>query len=256
MSRPLPDWNLPPGVNRGLWESLHDADAAKHYDAGLAGSVLVSLDVAFARQHFPRPGRLLDLGCGTGRLLREFARRGDGVIGVDLSEEMLRVAGEKAAAEGLMIDRVRANLVQLDCFADDSFDYAACLFNTLGIVTGASNRRRVVGHVYRLLRPGGTFVLHGHNRWFNVWDPSGRRWLLRELLRFGSERNWSMPAHEQATGWPMHLFTRDELCQLVTGAGFELAEVRAVGLCGALTFPRWLGGVRAYGYLAAARKPG
>lgn len=250
-----PDWQLPPGVSRGLWASLRDADAARRYDAGLAESTLISLDLAFAQRHFPRPGRLLDLGCGSGRLLMPFARQGFQVLGVDLSEEMLRIAGEKAAAEGLSIHRLKANLVQLNCLADGAFDCAACLFNTLGIVAGPSHRRQVVDHVYRLLRPGGVFVLHGHNRWFNIWNSSGRKWLLLEWFRFG-RRDWSMPAHQRATGWPMHLFTRRELCGLLTDAGFALAEARAIGLHGELPWPSWFGGARAYGYLLAGRKPG
>src|SRR2546430_13177372 len=95
---------------------------------------------------------------------------------------MLAVAGEKAAASGLAIHRVQANLTQLDCLADQSFDYAACLFSTLGMVIGAEQRRRVVAHAARLLRPGGKFILHVHNRWFNVWDAAGRSWLWRDLL--------------------------------------------------------------------------
>ena len=110
MDQPLPDWQLPPGVTRGLWSSLQDAEAARRYDEGLVGSRLLEVDVAFARRHFARPGRLLDLGCGTGRLLLPFARQGFPVLGVDLSEEMLRVAGSKAAAAGLAIQRVKANL--------------------------------------------------------------------------------------------------------------------------------------------------
>lgn len=255
MSPSLPDWQLPPGTNRGLWDSFGDRDAARHYDAGLADSTLVSFDVNFARRHFPQPGRLLDLGCGTGRLLLAFAQIGYPVFGVDLSEEMLRIVGEKADEKRLPVHRLRANLVQLDCLADGSFDYAACMFNTLGIVAGAANRRRVIGHVYRLLRPGGTFVLHGHNCWFNVWNPAGRRWLLRQIFRPGLDRDWSMPAHEQATGWPMHLFTRRELCRLLTDVEFQLLDVRPIGLHGELSWPSWFGGLRAYGYLLAARKP-
>ena len=37
--------------------------------------------------------------------------------------------------------------------------------------------------LFRLLRPGGRFILHVHNRWFNAWDRSGRAWLLRDWLR-------------------------------------------------------------------------
>ena len=43
-------------------------------------------------QHCQPPGRLLDLGCGTGRLLIHAARRGYAPVGVDLSAEMLAVA--------------------------------------------------------------------------------------------------------------------------------------------------------------------
>lgn len=99
------DWQLPPGVNRGLWDYVHSAGVARGYDAGLAGTPLFDADRRFVERHCPRPGRLIDLGCGTGRLLVPFARRGFRVLGVDLSEEMLRVAGEKAAAAGVAIHR-------------------------------------------------------------------------------------------------------------------------------------------------------
>ena len=83
---------MPPGVNRGLWDYLHDPAVARNYDAGLAGVSLPDVDVRFVEEHCPRPGWLLDLGCGTGRLLVPFARRGYPVVGVDLSREMLAVA--------------------------------------------------------------------------------------------------------------------------------------------------------------------
>src|SRR5207248_11448713 len=92
---PPPDWRLPPGVGRGLWDYLHDPAVARGYDAALAGSALLRADQDFVGRHCPRPGRLIDLGCGTGRLLLPFARRGFWVLGVDLSAEMLKVAREK-----------------------------------------------------------------------------------------------------------------------------------------------------------------
>src|SRR6516165_4526628 len=169
------DWQLPPGVDRGLWDYFHDSD--------LADCHLLKVDQEFALRHFPRPGRLLDLGCGTGRLLIPFARLGYWTVGVDLSREMLKVAGEKAAAAGVVVHLLQANLVDLAGLDDGAFDYAACLFSTLGMVLGADLRRRVLEHVYRLLQPGGKFVLHVHNRWFNFWNPQGRRWLVRDVLR-------------------------------------------------------------------------
>lgn len=254
------DWQLPPGVSRGLWDYLHDTDLARSYDQRLAGTPLLALDLCFAERHFPRPGRLLDLGCGTGRLLVPFALRGFRVLGVDLSAPMLRVAGEKAAAARVVVDRIKANVVALDCLADGSFDYAACLFSTLGMVAGAAERRRVVAHAHRLLRPGGTFILHVHNYWFNLWDRHGWKWLMLDLVRSlfqgGESGDRPMPAHHGIAGLTLHHFTRREAVRLLLAAGFEIVEVRPVSLRadGELPWPHWFGCLRSYGYLLAARR--
>jgi SAM-dependent methyltransferase len=257
---PPADWQLPPGVNRGLWDYLHDPAVARHYDAGLAGSTLFEVDEAFVAEHCPRPGRLLDLGCGTGRLLLAFARRGYWTLGVDLSAAMLTVAAEKAAAAGATVHLLQANIAELDGVAEASFDYAACLFSTLGMVLGAEPRRRVVAHAFRLLRPGGRFVLHVHNRWFNAWNGPGRAWLLNNgfqaLLGRAEGGDRAMPVHQGTAGLTLHLFTQREAVRLLTAAGFRVVEVRPVSLRpdGRLSWPWWFGGLRAYGYLLAAEK--
>jgi SAM-dependent methyltransferase len=259
--RPPADWQLPPGVNRGLWDYLHSPSVARDYDASLAGSSLFSADESFVERHCPKPGRLIDLGCGTGRLLLALGRRGYRVLGVDLSAEMLLVACAKAKASGVPVDLVQANLAELDALPDGSFDYAACLFSTLGMVMGADVRRRVVSHVFRILRPGGRFVLHVHNRWFNARDPAGRRWLARSLLdslfRKESAGDRQMPAHQGVAGLTLHLFTRREAVRLLEGAGFCVLKVQSVGLsAGAeLKWPGWFAWLRAYGYLLAAERP-
>src|SRR5262249_8738368 len=192
----------------------------------------------------------------TGRLLVAFAATGFWGLGVDLSEDMLRVTGEKADAAGVRVHRLQANLVELDAVADQSFDYAACLFSTLGMIAGADARARVVRHAYRALRPGGRFVLHVHNRWFNVWDPQGRAWLVRDLLRSlgrkpGGDR--LMPVHQGVAGLTLHLFTRREAVRLLRKAGFRLLDVQPLSLRpdGRLPWPAWFGWLRAYGYLLA-----
>ena len=78
----LPDWQLPPGVDRGLWDYLHSLEMVAGYDAQTAASPLAAADVRYCEAWFPTPGRLIGLGCGTGRLAIHFARKGYACTGV------------------------------------------------------------------------------------------------------------------------------------------------------------------------------
>jgi SAM-dependent methyltransferase len=255
------NWQLPPGVNRNLWDYLHDPAIARGYDDSVADCRLMAADLDFIQKHCPNPGSLLDLGCGTGRILLPLAGKGYWVVGVDLSDQMLKVAWEKAAAAGLTIRLLQANLVDLAGLADESFDHGICMFSTLGMVVGARERRRAVNHVYRVLRRGGTFILHVHNLWSNLRNRHTRRRLvfdwMRSLLGRGRASDCVMPAHLGIGGLTLHLFTRREATKLLRAAGFRVREVHPLSsrADGRLPLPALFGRLRAFGYLIAASKP-
>lgn len=257
--REMADWKLPKGVSREVWQYAQSEQAARAYDAALAGSPLHRADQRFAERHLPAKGRLVDLGCGTGRLLIPFAQRGGWVLGVDLSAEMLCLAGEKASAAGVAIARLQANLVELDCLADASFDSAACLFSTIGMIAGAAERRQFIAHVHRILRPNGRLVLHVHNRWFNFWDAAGRRWLLRDVFRqlLRTSDAGDRPVPEGVIGFALHHFSRREAVRMLRDGGFRVREVLPVGATADATVRSawWFDSLRSYGYLVAAEKP-
>jgi SAM-dependent methyltransferase len=258
---PPADWQLPPGISRGVWDYLHDSTTARRYDESLAGTPLLDVDRQFVERHCSPPGRVIDLGCGTARVGIPMAQRGHRVTGVDLSQEMLRAAGDKATAAGVRMDRVQANIVEMDGFRDGQFDYALCLFATLGMVFGMEARRRVLANAFRLLRPGGTLVLHVHARWHHLRTATGRRWLTGDCVRSALGRpgagDWPMPHHNGQPGWVMHLFTRRELLRFVKAAGFETTEFLPISSTAdaRLRWPRLFPGLRAYGFLVAGRKP-
>jgi SAM-dependent methyltransferase len=240
-----PDWQLPPGTDRGLWDYVSSERVAREYDAALAGTPLLELDLRFAERHFPTPGRLVDLGCGTGRLLIHFARRGFVCLGVDLSDAMLDVVREKAERAGLSIERLQANLVEVDALSDASFDYAACLFSTLGMIRGRDHRARFLRHVRRIVKPGGVFVLHAHNAGYRFGRVGNR----------GPEPgDRTMPQHRGGADLTLHHFSRRELVAELAAAGFWVREILPVSTRPDGRLPaKWLlPGLRAYGFLMAA----
>jgi SAM-dependent methyltransferase len=244
----IPDWQLPPGVDRGLWDYLHAADMVSGYDSQMAASPLAKADVAFCDESFQTPGRLLDLGCGTGRLCRHFAAKGYECVGVDLSDEMLAVAKDEVCGlsgeASHRITLVTANFVEPLTLPDASFDYAACLFSTLGMVRGAENRVKVLENVFRLLKPGGKFVLHVHNRRFR-----GLGW-WRALFGSGDV---TMPQAYGGAPLTLHHFTPQEVAGLYLDIGFRTLEIRCLRIDG--TPSRW-DPWGTYGYLWLAERPG
>jgi SAM-dependent methyltransferase len=242
----IPDWQLPPGTDRGLWDYVSSERVAREYDAALAGTPLLEIDLQFAERFFTAPGRLVDLGCGTGRLLFHFAPRGFACVGVDLSEAMLDIVRAKAKQQAVDVECLQANLVELDELPAASFDYAACLFSTLGMIRGRENRRRFLGHVRRILKPGGVFVLHAHNYGFRFRSKLGK-----PGLEAGDR---TMPQHRGGAELTLHHFTRGELLGELATAGFHVRECVPIStqIDGRLRMPWLLPRLRAYGFLVAA----
>jgi ubiquinone/menaquinone biosynthesis C-methylase UbiE len=247
----IPDWQLPSGVDRGLWDYLHSAEMVATYDEQMRASPLAAEDMAFCEKTFSVPGRLLDLGCGTGRLCVHFASRGFDCVGVDLSEEMLAKAQEnrKAAEQRGSVSFVKGNLVDLTEIPPASFDYAACLFSTLGMIDGNENRAKVVDNAFRVLKPGGRFVLHVHNRYFYGL---GWRTVLGQAAKswFGQAGDIQMPQAYGGAPLTLHHFTRREAVNLLQQSGFEVREVFAVDSKGKAAWPRW----KVYGWLMLAER--
>ncbi|MGD9648089.1 MAG: class I SAM-dependent methyltransferase [Pirellulales bacterium] len=256
MNRPrIADWQLPAGVTRSMWDYAHADHIADDYDGYFAYNSLFDYDRDVVLDELREPGVVLDLGCGTGRLLVPLAERGHTCVGVDLSLPMLRVVGEKARAGNLPIHRVQANLAELRCFRPASIDYALLMFSTLGMIRGSRDRQQVLGHVRQLLKPGGRLVIHVHNRWYSWFDPQGRRWLARSWLtnRFrGLEPGDRVFEYRGIPNMCLHTFTLGELQRLLRRAGFRVRRLISLDTQRQRPLARaWLlGRVRANGWIA------
>lgn len=252
-----PQWQLPPGVTRGMWDYAHTESIATDYDAYFTGTQLFELDEAILRRHFTTPGLVADLGCGTARALVPLVKRGFRGLAVDLSEPMLKVVREKVEKEQLDITCVRANLVELDCIADGAVDYCISLFSTLGMIRGRENRHKALLHTRRILKPGGKFVLHVHNYWYNLYDPGGPWWVLegywRGLIRRDIEPGDKFFFYRGVSNMFLHVFTWREIRRALRRAGFRILDTVYLDpqRHRALRAPWLAGNLRANGWIIA-----
>ncbi len=223
-------WQLPAGVTRGLWDYTQSETIASTYDEYFECHKLLKFDQLLVRDALASTDAKLvaDLGCGTGRALIPLVRAGARGLAIDLSEHMLCEVRSKADREDLAIECLLANLVDLDCLASDCVDHAICLFSTLGMIHGHANRHRFIGHVRRIVKPGGRFVVHVHNYWAHLFDPGGVPAILSNLLMSSfSDRVQRGDRHFPYRGVPqmyLHSFTPRELRQLLESNGFHVLQ--------------------------------
>jgi ubiquinone/menaquinone biosynthesis C-methylase UbiE len=103
-------------------------------------------------------GDVLEIAVGTGRNFPYYAT-GIRLTGIEISEEMLDLAGARAAELGREFDLRLGDAQSLD-FPDASFDTVVCTFSLCSIPDDA----RAVAEARRVLRPGGLFLLIEHVR--------------------------------------------------------------------------------------------
>lgn len=102
------------------------------------------------------PKLLLDLACGTGEFSNAFAKKGIEVIGVDMSEDMLSVAREKTANNGLDILYLCQKAEELDLYG--TVDGAICCLDSLNHITDIKNLTKAIKKVSLFLEEGRLFI--------------------------------------------------------------------------------------------------
>ncbi len=106
-------------------------------------------------------GKTLELACGTGRITIPLAKNGVNITGIDVSEEMLSLAKEKALKEGANIDFQKQNMINFKL--DEKFDFIFCIHNSFSHVDGFEDVNTFFENVKNHLTDDGTFILQVFN---------------------------------------------------------------------------------------------
>jgi ubiquinone/menaquinone biosynthesis C-methylase UbiE len=113
----------------------------------------------------PEGGRVLDLGCGNGAKIARLAGRFE-LVGVDLSEEQLRLAGAKVPGATF----VHGDFAEL-AFPAETFDAITALYSIMHVPR--EEHRALFASILRWLKPGGLFLASlshvGGDDWTGEW---------------------------------------------------------------------------------------
>ncbi len=150
-------------------ETSYGARLARIYDVAYAGmgkdyaaeARQVRSLVARAGSAVPSasaPRTLLDVACGTGTHLAEFAKLGYRIAGSDLSQPMLDVARGLLGGDVPLIAGSFEDLPDAIA-ASGPFDLVTCLFSSIAYVSSVEGLRRVLGELAALVAPGGALVV-------------------------------------------------------------------------------------------------
>ena len=151
---------------------------AQFYDQGqLHFSILMEQYIPeVLAVHAPptKPGRWIDLACGTGSLALMLADEGWDVLGIDRSAAMLREAQRKArgsAGRTRMLRFRRADMREWS--VSEPVDCVSCCFDSLNYLLDETELANTFACVFEALLPGGLWLFDLNTPYFleHIWQP-------------------------------------------------------------------------------------
>lgn len=170
--------------------------------------------------------RLLDLGCGVGRVAAALQRRGFTVTGIDVSPTALRSARRAVpGASFVALDQRHVGRMRWE------FDAAISIWNSLGFATREDDAQTLAG-LRHVLREGGMLVLDlFHPEWLarngraGHLDPRGAT--VDRRVRDGRCHNEIRYADGSVDDIQFNVYDPDEVTSLLRAAGFAVERVFA-----------------------------
>jgi len=116
--------------------------------------------------------RLLDIGCGGGRIIPALKALTQDYVGIDYSEGMIKACQEKFKS----LKFIHCDASDLAVFDDESFDFVLFTFNGIDCMSH-EKRIKILREIHRILKYGGVFAFSSHNlddrrhvTAFNIFD--------------------------------------------------------------------------------------
>ncbi|MGY6172149.1 class I SAM-dependent methyltransferase [Candidatus Mycoplasma pogonae] len=215
--------------SKKIYNYFENDDVVKKYGVAVDQIGLWKSEMAIFSKYFSKQGRLLDLGCGSGRTtfgLYDLGYRN--LIGVDLSHNMIQQAQNIALDKNVAIEFFQGDATQLQ-FEDASFDNCLFSFNGFNAIPTEMLRRQALHEIHRILKSGGIYIFTSHNRNQNSfrhhWEAEAKRWAEKTqnpaFEKFGDH----LIEDEFGKFNYIHFYAIEELHDLLIDHGFEILEI-------------------------------
>ena len=163
-------------------------------------------------------GRVLDVGCGAGRVGLHLQSRGHDVVGIDVSPLAIEVARRRGLADA------RVGTLDSAVEVGEHFDTILLLGNNLGVLAGERQGRSLLRKLARAATGSGRILAGSHD----PYDGASRLALgyqarNRARGRMGGIERLRIRYRQYATPWYDVLFaSREEVVHLVDGTGWAV----------------------------------
>jgi ubiquinone/menaquinone biosynthesis C-methylase UbiE len=129
---------------------------AKFYDMYVSD---FAMDLPLYRHFCNRSHTILEVGCGSGRVLKSLAESGCKVLGVDISDEMLAIANNKLH-QYLSSGIIRlANFDFSNHWLNENFDRALVTFYTINYLLDETHCENFIGNIQKSMDQNGMLIM-------------------------------------------------------------------------------------------------
>lgn len=178
------------------------------------------------------PRQILDLCCGTGDLTIRFAALESPelvVTGYDFSEDMLRLALQKAIDRKVPSPVFIRGAAESMPFSDDGFDCITIGFGFRNLTFENPLKDRHINEIVRVLKPGGRLVILESSAPANRWIASFNRIYLKYMLTpLGGLISGDWTAYRYLAHSSMRFYTVAEVQDMFAPFGFSLLSRKSL----------------------------
>ncbi|NCF75333.1 MAG: methyltransferase domain-containing protein [Xanthomonadaceae bacterium] len=180
--------------------------------------------------------KVLDVGCGNGRLFEELENKNIKYFGIDYCEKLIDIARNRY--------KNSASRAQFAIFDIDNMPFGRNRFDTIFAVAvinhipSKESQKKVLTKLYQILKPGGIFLMTNWNLWnfnskknvfnynFKKWKMSDKKWkekygIDKKEFKFKNIiTEWK--TGEKSSPLYYYVFTKQEIDKLMKEVGFKI----------------------------------